>query len=141
MFMFYFAVLSAITPPVALASFAAAGMAGGDLWRTSMKAVKFGLATFIVPYMFWMSPALLGQGSAAEVAQALVTATLGVWLLASATEGWMLRGPLPLPLRFVAGATTIMLLVSEAFTDIAGLVIATALIAWQYRAHAAPARA
>jgi TRAP-type uncharacterized transport system fused permease subunit len=106
-----------------------------------MKAVKFGLATFIMPCMFRMSAALLGQGSAAEVAQALVTATLGVWLLASATEGWMLRGPLPLPLRFVAGATAIMLLVPEALTDIAGLVIATALIAWQYRAHAAPARA
>ena len=141
MFIFYFAVLSAITPPVALASFAAAGMAGGDLWKTSMKAVKFGLATFIVPYMFWMSPALLGQGTTFEVAQALATATLGVWLLASATEGWMMRGPLQLPLRLVAGVTAMMLLVPEAFTDIAGLAIATALIAWQYRAHGDAARA
>jgi TRAP transporter 4TM/12TM fusion protein len=62
MFIFYFAILSAITPPVALASFAAASMAGGDMWRTSVIAVKLGLATFIVPYMFWISPALLAQG-------------------------------------------------------------------------------
>jgi TRAP-type uncharacterized transport system fused permease subunit len=62
MFIFYFAILSAITPPVALASFAAASMAGADMWKTSMIAVKLGLATFIVPFMFWMSPALLAQG-------------------------------------------------------------------------------
>jgi TRAP transporter 4TM/12TM fusion protein len=141
MFIFYSAVLSAITPPVALASFAAAGMAGGDLWKTSMKAVKFGLATFIVPYMFWMSPALLGQGTTVEVAQALATAILGVWLLASTTEGWMMRGALSMPLRLVAGVTAMMLLVPEAFTDIAGLLIAAALIAWQYRAHRGAARA
>jgi TRAP transporter 4TM/12TM fusion protein len=141
MFIFYFAVLSAITPPVALASFAAAGMAGGDLWRTSMKAVKLGLATFIVPYMFWMSPALLGHGTTMEVAQALATASLGVWLLASATEGWMMRGALAWPLRIVAGVTAVMLLVPEAFTDIVGLVSAVALIAWQMRAHPAAARA
>jgi TRAP-type uncharacterized transport system fused permease subunit len=116
-------------------------MAGGDLWKTSMKAVKFGLATFIVPYMFWMSPALLGQGTTVEVAQALATAILGVWLLASATEGWMMRGALSMPLRLVAGVTAMMLLVPEAFTDIAGLLIAAALIAWQYRAHRGAARA
>ncbi len=141
MFIFYFAVLSAITPPVALASFAAAGMAGGDLWKTSMKAVKFGLATFIVPYMFWMSPALLGQGTTMEVAQALATASLGVWLLASATEGWMMRGPLSMPLRAVSLVTAIALMVPEAATDIGGLVVAVALIVWQYRAHPATAAA
>jgi hypothetical protein len=52
-----------------------------------MIAVKLGLATFIVPYMFWVSPALLGHGTTMEVAQAVATALLGVWLLASATEG------------------------------------------------------
>lgn len=133
MFIFYFAVLSAITPPVALASFAAAGMAGGDMWRTSMKAVKLGLATFIVPYMFWMSPALLGQGEPLVVAQALATAVLGVFLLASATEGWMFRTALSLPLRVAAGCAAIALMVPEAFTDITGLVVGLAIIAWQWR--------
>lgn len=138
MFVFYFAVLSAITPPVALASFAAAGLAGGDMWRTSLKAVKFGLATFIVPYMFWMSPALLGQGDAWAVGQAVFTATLGVFLLACSTEGWMFKAPLPLPLRVVSGVAAIALMVPEAFTDMAGVVVALGIIVWQWRREAPP---
>jgi TRAP-type uncharacterized transport system fused permease subunit len=138
MFIFYFAVLSAITPPVALASFAAAGLAGGDMWKTSMKAVKLGLATFIVPYMFWMSPALLGQGEPMVIAQAVGSALLGVFLLASATEGWMFRTALPLPLRVVAGCAAIALMVPELFTDLAGLLVGLGIIAWQWRREPAP---
>lgn len=141
MFIFYFAVLSAITPPVALASFAAAGMAGGDLWKTSMTAVRFGLATFIVPYMLWMSPALLGHGATMEVVQAVATALLGAWLLACSTEGWMLRGPLAWPLRIVAAVTAMALMVPERSTDLIGLAAAALIIAWQARAHQGPARA
>ncbi len=59
LFIFYFAVLSSITPPVALASFAAAGMAQADPWKTSWTALKMGLATFLVPFMFYDSPVLL----------------------------------------------------------------------------------
>jgi TRAP-type uncharacterized transport system fused permease subunit len=135
MFIFYFAILSAITPPVALASFAAASMAGADLWKTSMIAVKLGLATFIVPYMFWLSPALLAQGDLVVILQAFGSAVFGVFLLACATEGWMLNGRLPLPLRFVSGAAGLMLMVPEALTDLAGLAIGLGLLAWQWRAH------
>jgi TRAP transporter 4TM/12TM fusion protein len=135
MFIFYFAILSAITPPVALASFAAASMAGGDMWRTSMIAVKLGLATFIVPFMFWISPALLAQGELAVILQALATASLGVWLLACATEGWMLNGPLPVPLRLLAGAGGLALMVPEVWTDLGGLAVAVGLVAWQRRFH------
>ena len=138
MFIFYFAILSAITPPVALASFAAAGMAGADLWRTSVIAVKLGLATFIVPYMFWISPSLLAQGPLPDILQALASALLGVWMLACATEGWMLHGPLRLPLRLLAGACGLALMIPEIVTDLLGLVGALGLIAWQYRAFPAP---
>jgi TRAP transporter 4TM/12TM fusion protein len=134
MFIFYFAILSAITPPVALASFAAASMSGGDMWRTSVIAVKLGLATFIVPYMFWLSPALLAQGELPVILQAFATATGGVWLLACSTEGWMLNGRLTMPLRLAAAAAGLMLMVPEAFTDIAGLAVGTALVLWQRRA-------
>jgi TRAP transporter 4TM/12TM fusion protein len=134
MFIFYYAVLSAITPPVALASFAAAGLAGGDMWRTGMIAVRLGLATFIVPFMFWMSPALLGVGTVPEVAQAVASAMFGVWLLACATEGWMLNRALPVALRPLAIAAAIMLMVPEAFTDIAGLAIGLGLVAWMWQA-------
>jgi TRAP transporter 4TM/12TM fusion protein len=99
MFIFYFAVLSAITPPVALASFAAASMAGADMWRTSMIGLKLGLATFIVPFMFWISPSLLAQGPLSGILLSFATAACGIFLLACATEGWMQNGRLNLPPR------------------------------------------
>jgi TRAP transporter 4TM/12TM fusion protein len=134
MFIFYFAILSAITPPVALASFAAASMAGADMWRTSMVAVKLGLATFIVPFMFWLSPALLAQGDLVVILQSFLTAAFGVFLLACATEGWMLNGRLAGPLRLVAGAAGLMLMIPELVTDLAGLALGLGLLAWQRRA-------
>ena len=135
MFIFYFAILSAITPPVALASFAAASMARADMWRTSVIALKLGLATFIVPYMFWLSPSLLAQGTLLEILPAFVTALGGVWLLACATEGWMQNGPLPLVLRLAAGACGLLMMIPEATTDLAGLAGGVALIVWQQRRH------
>jgi TRAP transporter 4TM/12TM fusion protein len=137
MFIFYFAILSAITPPVALASFAAASMAGADMWKTSMIAVKLGLATFIVPYMFWLSPALVAQGELVVVLQAFASAAFGVFLLACATEGWMLNGRLALPLRVASGVAGLMLMVPEIWTDLGGLAIGVALLAWQRRAFPA----
>lgn len=135
MFIFYFAILSAITPPVALASFAAASMARADMWKTSVIALKLGLATFIVPYMFWISPALLAQGPFFSIAQAFLTAALGVYLLACATEGWMQNGPLPLPLRLVSGAAGLCLMVPELYTDIGGLAVAGLLLVRQHRIY------
>ncbi len=133
MFIFYFAILSAITPPVALASFAAASMAQADMWRTSVIAVKLGLATFIVPFMFWLSPALLAQGPLPEILQAFATAAFGVYLLACSTEGWMGPAPLPLPLRLAAAAAGLLLMIPETWTDIAGLVGGVGLLVWQLR--------
>lgn len=136
MFIFYFAVLSAITPPVAVASFAAAGMAQADPWRTSWIAVKLGLATFIVPFMFFVSPALLGQGTWLEVAHVTVTAALGVYLLASSTEGW-LNGPVALPLRGLLFIAALCLIVPEGITDLIGLVIGIAAFVIQRFRHGA----
>ncbi|MCW8084397.1 TRAP transporter permease [Sabulicella glaciei] len=135
MFIFYFAVLSSITPPVALASFAAASMAGADMWRTSLIAVKLGLATFIVPYLFWMSPVLLAQGPLLGIMLSFTTACCGIYLLACSTEGWMWNGPLALPLRFVSGATGLMLMVPELVTDLSGIAIGIALLLWQKRTY------
>lgn len=135
MFIFYFAILSAITPPVALASFAAASMARADMWRTSVIALKLGLATFIVPYMFWLSPSLLAQGPFLGIAIAFVTASCGVYLLACSTEGWMQNGPLSLPLRLLSAAGGLMMMIPEHFTDVAGLLIGVGLLLWQRRTY------
>ncbi len=105
------------------------------MWRTSVIGIKLALATFIVPFMFWISPALLAQGSLAEILPALATARFGVFLLACATEGWMRNGPLPLGMRVVSGAAGLMLMIPERTTDIAGLVIGVALLVWQQRRY------
>ena len=87
MFAFYFAILSAITPPVALAVYAACGLAKSDLWKTGLAAVKIGAAGFIVPFMFVYEPALLMLDPAAFGKSAnLVTANWGAIILAAGTS-------------------------------------------------------
>ncbi|MEO1331492.1 MAG: TRAP transporter fused permease subunit [Pseudomonadota bacterium] len=92
-FVFYFAVVSAITPPVALASYAAAGISGANAMETSVASFKIGIVAFVVPFMFFYSSALLMDGEALEIARVFVTATFGVFLLASAVQGWFMSAP------------------------------------------------
>ncbi len=130
MFIFYFAVISAITPPVALASFAAAGMCNADPWKTSWIALKMGLATFIIPFMFFYAPVLLMQGAWVDIAQAFVSAAVGVWFLAGATEGWF-GGKLAMPLRVVMFGAALCLIHPGTITDIIGLGIGVPIYLWQ----------
>ena len=138
MFIFYFAVISAITPPVALASFAAAGMCNGDPWKTSWAALKMGLATFLVPFMFFFSPALLMQGSVAEIIQVTVTGAIGVWFLAGSTEGWF-GGKLATPLRVILFAAAIAVIVPETISDIVGLIVGFGIYSLQRARFRKPA--
>lgn len=87
-FVFYFAVLSAITPPVALASYAAAGISGANPMVTSVVSFKIGIAAFIVPFMFFYNGALLMDAPWPSILQASVTAIVGVFLLSSGVQGW-----------------------------------------------------
>jgi TRAP transporter 4TM/12TM fusion protein len=91
MFAFYFAILSAITPPVALAVFAAASLAKADMWESGWAAMKIGAAGFIVPFMFAYEPALLTIGSWTDIITATVTASIGCILLAAGLHGYYLR--------------------------------------------------
>jgi TRAP-type uncharacterized transport system fused permease subunit len=120
MFVFYFAVISAITPPVALASFAAAGMAGADPWRTSWIALKLGFATLIVPFMFVYGPELLMRGDWQHILLVGTSAMLGVFVLASSTEGWIAGGRAPLWMRVVLFACAIMLIAPEYISSVIG---------------------
>ncbi|WP_055664745.1 TRAP transporter permease [Jannaschia seosinensis] len=91
-FVFYFAVVSAITPPVALASYAAAGISGANPMATSMASFKIGISAFIVPFMFFYNSAILMDGTWFEVIRAGLTATFGVFLLSSGVQGWWVGG-------------------------------------------------
>lgn len=94
MFAFYFAILSAITPPVALAVYAAASLAKADLWKSGWAAVKIGAAGFIVPFMFVFQPALLMIGDWPDIIHATISACVGIAMLAGGLHGffrWHLR--------------------------------------------------
>ncbi|MSO65516.1 MAG: TRAP transporter permease [Alphaproteobacteria bacterium] len=136
MFIFYYAVMSAITPPVAIASWAAASMARADPWETSWIAVKMGLATLIVPFMFFYSPVLLGEGDLWTVGVATLTAAVGVVTLAAATEGW-LNGPLAMPLRAILLLASLALMLPETITDVVGGGFAVGIWMWQRYRHGA----
>ncbi|MBM3548469.1 MAG: TRAP transporter permease [Alphaproteobacteria bacterium] len=121
LFIFYYAVISAITPPVALASFAAAGMANADPWKTSFIALKLGLATFIVPFMFFYGPELLFRGEWIDILGVMLSASFGVFLLACSTEGWFIGRRIGWPSRAVLFASALCLIVPGVATDLIGL--------------------
>jgi TRAP transporter 4TM/12TM fusion protein len=134
MFAFYFAILSAITPPVALATYAAAGLAKSDLWQSCWAAVKMGAAGFIVPFMFVYSPSLLLIGDWIDVVHATITATAGCLLLAAGLHGWLIsETPWWQRVLLVAGA--LALIKPGAITDLIGAAVAATVIAVQLAAR------
>jgi TRAP transporter 4TM/12TM fusion protein len=125
MFAFYFAILSAITPPVALAVYAAAGIAKAPLWEAGWTAVRVGAAGFIVPFMFIFEPSLLMIGDWHVILQSFVTACIGTVCLAAGLFGYLARTALVWERLFLLGAA--ILLIKPGFvTDLsgAGLVLA-----------------
>jgi TRAP-type uncharacterized transport system fused permease subunit len=120
MFAFYFSCLSAVTPPVALAVYAAASIGGAGLWASGVQAMKFAAAGFIVPFFFIYNPALLFEGPWPEILRAVLTGTIGVIALAASLEGYFLRIAtwFERALFFVAA---MLLIDPNAVTDIIGL--------------------
>ncbi|WP_447894812.1 TRAP transporter permease [Vreelandella sp. GE22] len=134
-FVFYFAVVSAITPPVALASYAAAGISGDNPMGTSVASFKIGLAAFIVPFMFFYSPAMLMEGSAMQILRVGVTATLGIVLLSGMVQKWFF-GPVNTLQRVVMLVGAIFMIYGGIYTDVAGLAIGAALFVMQRKQYA-----
>jgi TRAP transporter 4TM/12TM fusion protein len=122
-FIFYFAVMSAITPPVALAAYAGAAIAQSDPMRTSVESFKIGLAAFIVPFMFFASPALLMQGTWGEIAHVFISASFGIFLLSAAVQAWYF-GHLNWVLRIVLGLAAMAMIDGGWLTDAIGLAAA-----------------
>jgi TRAP transporter 4TM/12TM fusion protein len=119
MFAFYFAILSAITPPVALAVFAAASLAKANMWTTGWAAVRAGAPAYIVPFMFVYEPALLAIGDWTQTLSSTLTAIVGVTLLAGGLFGYLLR-PASLWQRAVLIAAALLLIKPGWITDLIG---------------------
>lgn len=130
LFAFYFAILSAITPPVALAVFAAAGIAKSDLWSSSVAAVKMGAAGFIVPFMFVYEPALLMVGDWQTILMSCVTASAGVVFFAAGLHGYLV-GPTLLWQRGALLAAGFGLIKPGLWTDLFGAAVMITVIGAQ----------
>jgi TRAP transporter 4TM/12TM fusion protein len=123
MFVFYFSAFSSVTPPVALASYTAAGLAECDPWQTGFEAFKLSLVAFLCPFMFVFSPALLGESSLTDLALLLPTAVCGVFSFVCGIQGYFggnVRNPL-LRLALVAGG--LLMIVPGLVTDLVGIAI------------------
>ncbi len=123
MFVFFFGCVSTITPPVALASYVAAGVARADINRVGWTAFRYGLVCYLLPFAFFFGPALLSEGSAWEIGSTAMTGVVGVFLLATAIVGYF-RGSLSLPARILVAAAGVCLVDQGLVTDAIGLLVA-----------------
>jgi TRAP transporter 4TM/12TM fusion protein len=132
LFFFYFGMLSLITPPDCIATYAAASIARADFWKSGWTGMRLGIVAYIVPFVFVFHPALLFRGSMAEIVTAIVTAIIGVILLATGVAGYLFEelGYVRRTLFILAGAllippasTTFWLLI-----NCAGMLLGVALV-------------
>ncbi|MEQ9574339.1 MAG: TRAP transporter large permease subunit, partial [Rhodospirillales bacterium] len=109
MFAFYYGVVSTITPPVALASFAAAAIAGSSPMGTAVESARIGIAKYLVPFAFVYNPALLFEGPLWLTCLSAVSAFISLWGLSVVLEGWF-KGPVTPAMRAVIGVLSILAL-------------------------------
>ncbi len=139
MFIFYYAVLSEVSPPTALSPFAAAAITGGDPYKTTLQSWKYTLPAFVVPFVFVLDPAGVAlllkvppDASWGQVAWIAFTAIVGIATLAAGVQKWLLRACSQTE-RWVLIICGLMLVYPLAWLDGAGLVGVIALLVWQWR--------
>jgi TRAP transporter 4TM/12TM fusion protein len=132
MFIFYFAVISMITPPVALAAFAAAAISEADLWETGIQAFKIALPGFLIPYVLVYNPGLILEGPVWDIIWGAFTTLIGVIALAGAVIGFFFRRERTWE-RIVLLIGALLLIVPEVITDFIGMVMVGGIIVIQLR--------
>ena len=131
LFVFYFGLFANITPPVALASFAAAGLSGADPVKTGFQSMRLSLAGYIIPFIFVFNPAMLLQDvTAGQAILVAITGTVGVLLLSVAVEGHFMVNANPI-VRVLFAAAALTMMAPDLMTDAIGLGIAVVAIAIQ----------
>jgi TRAP-type uncharacterized transport system fused permease subunit len=130
LFIFFFALVSDLTPPVAPGAFVAAGIAGADMMRTAWMACRLGLVVYILPYMFVYNSALLLQGNMSDIIPSTITAFIGVYALSCGIQGYMLR-PTRIYERILFFVAALALIKPGWISDLVGLSIFVGLILLQ----------
>ncbi len=152
MFIFYYAVLSEVSPPTALSPFAAAAITGGDPYKTTLQSWKYTMPAFLVPFMFVLDPSGLGlllTGSIKNLANAdwgsialvTVTAAMGIAALAGGVQGWLFKRTNVVE-RWLLIAAGLALVYPTTLFDVVGIVLFALVIVMQYlRREASPSSA
>ncbi|MBI4524439.1 MAG: TRAP transporter fused permease subunit [Deltaproteobacteria bacterium] len=140
LFLFYFGMVSLITPPDCLPVYIAAVMARANFWQTGWTAMRLGVAAYVVPFVFAFHPPLILVGTAAEIILAIVTAAFGVFLLAAGCAGYLFR-PLGWGKRGALWLAAMLLLLPEwsggwLIVNSVGLALGVFLILWEWNKSA-----
>jgi TRAP transporter 4TM/12TM fusion protein len=134
LFVFYFAVMSFLTPPICLAVYAAASLAGADMMKTAYQAIKLGIAAYIVPFLFAYHPSLLLTGEIIGIIHSTVTAIVGISLIAVGVEGFLFR-----ELNWVKRVLLIIgglgCMVPGWRSDVVGLGIGIPIFIWEWKTY------
>ena len=132
MFVLYYGCICVITPPVALASYTAAGISGASPSKTGWTSFRIGITAFIVPFIFVYQPVMLMYGTMPEIILCTVTSMLGCWGIAAAIEGWVTTALNPAE-RILFAASGLMLMVPGIQTDLIGAAVIVATYFLQRR--------
>ena len=127
LFVFYFAILSVITPPVAISLYAANGLSGAGLWESGLAAIKLAATGYIIPFMFVFGPSLLLIGTWTEILSTLATALIGVGCLASSLHGYLIRRSMAWE-RVLLFAAALILIKPGWESDLGGLALLAATL-------------
>ncbi|MGB7948281.1 MAG: TRAP transporter fused permease subunit, partial [Candidatus Binatia bacterium] len=143
LFLFYFGMLSLITPPNCLATYTAAAIAHSDFWKTGWTGMRLGIAAYVVPFAFALHPALILKGAAGDVIFAVVVSAIGTFLLAVGCAGYLFR-PLDGLKRSLFCLAGLLLMLPTwqgvwLLADAAGLLLGIGLFAWE-KSKASPTR-
>jgi TRAP transporter 4TM/12TM fusion protein len=137
MFIFYYAVLSEVSPPTALSPFAAAALTGGNPFQTMMLTWKYTLPAFLVPFVFTLAPegrGVLLEGSVAQIVAVTLTAAVGIASLAAAFGGWI-RGPATSLERVIAGVAGLLLCLPTRWADLFGFGLISMVLFLHFARH------
>lgn len=132
MFIFYFGVIAQITPPVCLASFTAAGIAGASAWKTGWTAFAYAFVSFLVPFVFVFQPELLLQGSMMQTVIATAVLTWGIIFLAAAIAGYIFVPIKEVFMRIVFAIVAIMIILPITSVTIAGSIVGVGLLVFYF---------
>ncbi|MEL7566845.1 MAG: TRAP transporter fused permease subunit [Dehalobacterium sp.] len=127
MFIFYYGILAQVTPPVCLASFTAAGIAGADSWKTGWTGFRYCLVAFLVPYIFVYDPGILLIGTTWEIVKGTIILLFGTYLLAGSLAGFLIVNLKKIEQALLL-ASSVALIVPEGITDIIGAVVGTTIL-------------